>query len=147
MSQVEGSAGRVAPQGDKRLHISLKAGQRIYINGAAIEADRRVGLQLLNGAAFLLDTHVLAARDATTPLRRLYVGIQTLLLSPAMEHDADAVWRRPISALQAAVSGSTLEAGLSEVRCSLEAGHVYDALRALRRLFAAEAELLGGSSQ
>lgn len=139
----EADGVRAVKMAGKRLHVSLKAGQRIYINGAVIEADRRVGLQLVNDAAFLLDTHVLAADEATTPLRRLYRSVQGLLTAPLAPHDPEVIWRNPLRDIRNAASGTALEAGLHDVARYMEAGHVYDALRALRKLFHVEDALLG----
>ena len=43
------------------LRITLKANEKIYINGAVIRADRKVSLELLNDVQFLLENHVLQA--------------------------------------------------------------------------------------
>lgn len=134
------------PVAPKSLHISLKAGQRIYINGALLKADRRVALELFNDASFLLDSHVLDISDATTPLRRLYFAIQGLLTEPSVARDADAVWRRPLGDLIRACEGTPLRCGLEAVSQEMAAGRIYEALRGLRRLFPLEAELLAASS-
>lgn len=49
------------------LRLSLRAGERIYMNGAVLRVDRKVSLELLNDASFLLEAHVLQAEAATTP--------------------------------------------------------------------------------
>ena len=54
------------------IQISLRAGQRIFVNGAVIRADRKVTLELLNDATFLLATaqlEIQAWNDAKTTLR------------------------------------------------------------------------------
>ena len=133
------------PRQTKALHISLKAGQRIYINGAVLQADRRVGLQLVNEASFLLESHVLQVDQATTPLRRLYCAAQVLLMSPGAPHDPETTWRRPLQDIRRAAIGTALEQCLADVAGELEAGHVYEALRGLRRLFPLEADLLSSA--
>lgn len=55
--------------------ITLKGGERIYINGAVLKMDRKVGVELLNEATFLLEQHILQPEGATTPLRQLYFMI------------------------------------------------------------------------
>ena len=50
--------------------ISLRANERIYVNGAVIKVDRKTSLEFLNNVQFLLENHVLQAEDATTPLRQ-----------------------------------------------------------------------------
>ena len=64
------------------MHISLRCGEKIYINGAVLRVDRKVSLELLNDATFLLEAHVMKVEDATTPLRQLYFIIQIMLMNP-----------------------------------------------------------------
>ena len=62
--------------------ISMKPGERIYINGAVIRFDRKTSLEFLNDVQFLLESHVMQASDADTPLKRLYFVIQAQLMAP-----------------------------------------------------------------
>jgi len=64
------------------LRISLKSGERIFINGAVLRVDRKVSLEFLNDVTFLLENHVLQPEDATTPLRQLYFIVQMMLINP-----------------------------------------------------------------
>ena len=64
------------------LRISLKSGERIFINGAVLRVDRKVALEFLNDVTFLLENHVLQLEDATTPLRQLYFIAQMMLINP-----------------------------------------------------------------
>ena len=65
------------------MNITLRAGERIYINGAVLRVDRKATLELMNDATFLLETHVMQAKDATTPLRQVYFVVQVMLMDPA----------------------------------------------------------------
>jgi flagellar biosynthesis activator protein FlaF len=56
-----------------------RAGERLYLNGAVIRLDRKATIELLNDAAFLLETPVIQASEATTPLRQLYFVVQMML--------------------------------------------------------------------
>jgi len=38
----------------KSMHISLRPGEKLYLNGAVLRADRKMSLELLNDATFLL---------------------------------------------------------------------------------------------
>ena len=60
------------------LKISLKANEKIYINGAVVRFDRKVTLEFLNDVQFLLENHVLQPEDASTPLRQLYFIVQVM---------------------------------------------------------------------
>jgi flagellar biosynthesis repressor protein FlbT len=64
------------------MNITLRAGERLFINGAVIRTDRKATIELLNDATFLLETHVIQASDATTPLRQIYFVIQVMLMDP-----------------------------------------------------------------
>ena len=57
------------------MRISLRAGERIYINGAVLRAERKLTFELLNNASFLLENHIIQAEEATTPLRQLYFAL------------------------------------------------------------------------
>ncbi len=65
------------------LHISLRPGERIYVNGAVLKVDRKVSIEFLNDVTFLLEQHVLRPEDTRTPLRQLYFIVQTVLIDPA----------------------------------------------------------------
>ena len=62
------------------MHISLRAGEKFYINGAVLRVDRKVSIELLNDATFLLEAHVMHVEDVTTPLRQLYFIVQIMLM-------------------------------------------------------------------
>ena len=65
------------------LKISLKPNEKIYINGAVIRVDRKVTIELMNDVQFLLESHVIQADQASTPLRQLYFVVQIMLINPA----------------------------------------------------------------
>ena len=64
------------------LRISLKSGEKIFINGAVLRVDRKVSLEFMNDVTFLLENHVLQPEDASTPLRQLYFIAQMMLINP-----------------------------------------------------------------
>ena len=49
----------------KPMCISLRGGERIYVNGAVLRVDRKVTLELINDVAFLLEGQVMQVADAT----------------------------------------------------------------------------------
>src|SRR5471030_2888005 len=65
------------------MNITLRAGEKLCINGAVIRTDRKATLELLNDATFLLETHVMQASEATTPLRQIYFVVQVMLMDPS----------------------------------------------------------------
>lgn len=124
------------------MHISLRAGERIYINGAVLRADRKVTLELLNDAAFLLQAHVMKVEDATTPLRQLYFIVQIILMNPTDTEAAQEMFRKSVRMLIEISEHAVLLAGLRGVKVLVESNRVFEALRAIRTLFPIEAEIL-----
>ena len=43
------------------MNITLRAGERFFINGAVIRIDRKASIELLNDVTFLLENHVMQA--------------------------------------------------------------------------------------
>ncbi len=121
-----------------RLRISLNSGQRIFINGAALRVDRKVSIELLNDASFLLEEHVLEPEAAVTPLRRLYCLLQSMLLEPVGAEAAGELYRSSFSKLTDATICAKMLEGLDRVDSSVKAGRPYLAMPELRGLFALE---------
>lgn len=124
------------------MRISLRAGEKIYLNGAVVSVDRKVSLELLNDATFLLEAHVIQAHQATTPLRQLYFVLQLLMMEPAgadnARCEADAMFEK----LDVAFADPVIGAQLRRVRYALELGRLYEALKTLRGLFPQEDALV-----
>ena len=97
------------------MHISLRCGENIYINGAVLRVDRKVSLELLNDATFLLETHVMKVEDAITPLRQLYFIIQIMLMNPHDSVKARAMCESAIRMTIAASGHAALAMGLRAV--------------------------------
>ena len=66
----------------RSITLSLRAQERIFVNGAVLKVDRKVSIELMNDATFLLEAHVLQEEQATTPIRRLYFVAQAILIDP-----------------------------------------------------------------
>lgn len=126
----------------KAMQISLKAGERVYINGAVVRADRKVTLELLNDVTFLLEGHVLQAEETTTPLRQIYFVLQTVLMDPPNARAAVALFRQLHARTVESFRNDTVVTVLSSIAELVEADRVFDALRALRGLFPIEAAIL-----
>jgi flagellar protein FlbT len=129
------------------MHLSLRAGERIFINGAVLRADRKVTIELLNDATFLLENHVLQVEDATTPLRQLYFVVQAVLIDPASAERALAVFRDLHSATIAAFSNEEIILGLKNVAELVDASRPFDALKVIRSLFPLESAVLEGGAK
>jgi flagellar protein FlbT len=121
------------------MHISLRAGEKIYINGAVLCADRKVSLELLNDATFLLEAHVMKVENATTPLRQLYFIVQIMLMNPTDSKTARDMFEKSIRMIMEISDEAALLAGLRGVKAHVDSGRVFEALKAIRALFGIEA--------
>lgn len=127
------------------LKISLKANEKIYVNGAVIKADRKVSLEFLNDVQFLLQSHVLQAEDASTPMRQLYFIVQIMLMDPAGTEAAHKAFVTTLARLLSAFRDEHVLSGLKYVDRLVQEGQVYEALKAIRGLYPLEDEILGSS--
>jgi flagellar protein FlbT len=118
-----------------KMRFSLKAGERIFINGAVLTVDSRVKLTLLNDARFLLESHVLQVEQATTPLRQLYFVVQAILIDPAGSEKAIEIFRDLQAAMLINYTDEEIREGLRAAAELVEADHPFEALKILRNLF------------
>jgi flagellar biosynthesis repressor protein FlbT len=126
----------------KSMHLSLRAGERIFINGAVLRADRKVSIELMNDATILLESHILQVEDATTPLRQLYFVVQALLIDPASAERALMVFRDLHLGTINSFVDEEIVAGLRNVSYLVESSRPFEALKVIRSLFAAESQVL-----
>lgn len=128
------------------MNISLRRGERIFINGAVLKVDRKVCLELLNDVTFLLESHVMQADKASTPMKRLYFVIQTMLMSPNDCESALELCREMFLSLGMTVKDPRMLDGLGVAIRHIEDKRMFDALKAVRELFPVEAELIGAEA-
>jgi flagellar protein FlbT len=124
------------------LKISLKANEKIYLNGAVIRADRKVTLDLLNDVQFLLESHVLQVAEASTPLRQLYFMVQIMLMDPQGAAQARDMFRKSLPLLLASFDDPQICATLKQVDGLVSEGQVFEALKAIRSLYPLEARAM-----
>jgi flagellar biosynthesis repressor protein FlbT len=124
------------------MNISLRRGERIFINGAVLRVDRKVCLELLNDVTFLLENHVMQAEDASTPLKQLYFAIQAMLISPNDCEAALQLCREMLVALNSTVRDSRILAGLRAAIAHIEEKRMFEALKDVRSLFPIEEEII-----
>ena len=124
------------------LKITLKANEKIYVNGAVIRVDRKVGLEFLNDVQFLLESHVLQPEDATTPLKQLYFIVQVILMNPEGAAAARKMLRKTLPLMLGCFSDEQMLSALKHVDQLVSEGHVFEALKALRGLYPLEARIL-----
>jgi flagellar protein FlbT len=120
------------------MQITLRAGERFFINGAVIRIDRKASIELLNEVTFLLENHVMQAEEATTLVRQVYFAVQIMLMDPTAAGSAAPLAHSLIESATGAYRTPELAAGLRGVGASLLRGRNFEALKALRGLFALE---------
>jgi flagellar protein FlbT len=131
------------------MNITLRAGERIYINGAVLRVDRKATLELMNDATFLLETHVMQAQDATTPLRQIYFVVQVMLMDPASARSTSQLAASLIAKALDAFKSKQIRAGLESVQDLIARARYFEAMKSLRAMYPLEkAEMFpGGEAQ
>ncbi len=127
------------------MNISLRADEKIYINGAVLRVDRKVSIELLNDVTFLLESHVMQANDAITPLRQIYFVIQIMLMDPSATPAALELSRKLIDAALRTFENREIVTGLKAIDELVVCARYFDAMKALRALFPAERSTMTGN--
>jgi flagellar protein FlbT len=125
------------------MHISLRAGEKFYINGAVVRVDRKVSIELLNDATFLLEAHVMHVDEVTTPLRQLYFIVQIMLMNPADTPAASQMFANALAVNRKNFDHGEIAKGLSQVERLVWENRKFEALKTIRALLPLEAEALG----
>lgn len=123
------------------MQLKLRAGEKLYLNGAVIKVDRKATLELLNDATFLLEAHVIQAEEANTPLRQLYFVLQTQLMERAEDPAARQMFRAMTCDTAAAFGAGKIVDGLREAGRLVETDRIFEAMKMIRALFPQEAEM------
>jgi flagellar protein FlbT len=128
------------------MHISLRRGEKIYINGAVIRVDRKVCVELLNDVTFLLEHHVMQANDADTPLKQIYFVVQMMLMCPNDTVAASELFRTMHDSCLKAIKDTHIRRELDTVERFVKEKRNFDALKTLRALFPIEQEILSAGA-
>lgn len=126
----------------RSMIISLKAGERIYLNGAVVRVDRKVSLELLNDVAFLLEAHVMQSDETTTPLKQLYFVLQAVLMDPRNGPSAIALFQSLHTQTLGSFSNELVISGLKAAGGLVGEDRIFEAMRTLRALFPTEAAII-----
>ncbi len=127
----------------KPFRLFLKSGERLYLNGAVLRVDRKVALDLLNDATFLLETHVMKVEETSTPFRQLYFVVQSMLIDPASREAALGLFDRLRSSMRQSLRSEALLGGLHRIEELVAAGREFEALRVIRHLLPVESGIMG----
>jgi flagellar biosynthesis repressor protein FlbT len=120
------------------MHITLRAGERIYINGAVLRVDRKATLELMNDATFLLEAHVMQAEEATTPLRQIYFVVQVMLMDPASVRATSRLAGSLIEKAFQAFESEQICKGLANVQDLVARSRFFEAMKVLRGMYPLE---------
>ena len=126
------------------MNISLRADEKLYINGAVLRVDRKVTIELLNDVTFLLEAHVMQANDANTPLRQIYFVVQIMLMDPSAAPAALELSRKLIDAALRTFENRQILSGLKAIDGMVVCARYFDAMKALRALFPIEQAAMTG---
>lgn len=123
------------------LRIALKAGEKIIVNGAVLQAsDAPATLVVHNAAALLREREIMTEERAVTPATRVYYTIQCAYLFP---NKKDLYLQHFYGFLEEFVSASPSSESLGhKIRAEIEGGRYYQALRSARKLIEREQEIL-----
>lgn len=129
------------------MHITLRAGEKIFVNGAVLRFDRKVSLELMNDATFLLESHVMHVDKATTPLRQLYFIVQTMLMNPADTTTARTLFRESMGRMLAAYDDHTVLDAMAKTGTMVESSRYFEALKVLRGVFERDDALMASQAK
>ncbi|WP_439542358.1 flagellar biosynthesis repressor FlbT [Hyphomicrobium sp.] len=125
--------------------VTLRAGERIFINGAVLRSEGRATFEILNDVPFLAESEIMHAQQTVTPLRQLYYVLQTMVMEPGGIEAARGVYDDTMYWLKQAFSNPIVAAGLETISQKVAAGAPFEALKTLRTLIPIEDAILGGN--
>lgn len=125
--------------------VSLRAGERIFLNGAVLKADGRCSFEILNDVPYIAESEIMQAQQTVTPLRQLYYILQTMVMDPALADTSRVVYEDTMHWLSKAFSNAEVLAGLETIQKQVGAGSPFQGLKTVRRLIPLEDAILGGN--
>lgn len=139
MSTSTGDGGARIP----RLVLELRAGDKMLVNGAALQFQTRASVVLSNRARFLFGKQILPPEEARTPARRLYFAMQAAYVCEDAERPQYLGFARELAQDYAgATSSPAVLRILGAAMELLEADRCWEAMRQVRELFAHDDALL-----
>lgn len=120
------------------MKLTIKAGEKLFINGAVIRSDKKITLEIINDAIFLLENHVMQKEEANTPLKQLYFTGQILLMDPENANEIFPIFVNMLTQLLKTSTNRDILFGLKDCADLAQQGKVFEILKILRSLFAYE---------
>lgn len=124
-------------------HVTLRPGEKIFINGAVLAWDGRGTFQILNDVPYLLEHEIIHAQQTVTPLRQLYYILQTMIMEPGGVDLVRDIYNQTMDALAEAFVNPQVLGGLETIRRQVAEGSPFAALKTLRALVPIEDQILG----
>jgi flagellar biosynthesis repressor protein FlbT len=121
------------------LKLRLKPNERVVINGCVVQNDaRRHTLTISNFANVIRGSDILAEEDATTPARRAYFVIQSMLLDPKLSDTCGEIIASMLAKLYAALVRPEMQDAVMQTMQYVSERDYYKALACLRPVMAYE---------
>jgi flagellar protein FlbT len=115
------------------LHLKLRRGERLLVNGAVLEIGPRYGEILVhNHTNCLRESDLLQEDQATTPTRRVYFQVQMMIVDPDGRSRYRARFAELADQLERALMNPEILERLAQVRAEVAADRHYRALALLR---------------
>lgn len=127
------------------LRISLKARERLVINGAVIRNGGRVADLLIETACqFIRESEIIRESEADTPAKKLCVTLQVIHLADDPTDAKALLMAQSAEVLQIMPSAAPF---LLEIQDWLAGGHTYPALRSGRHLVYHERNMMADQNK
>jgi len=126
------------------LVISLKANEKFLVNGALlVNGDKRSQISVPNDDVYILRvSDALHPSDVTTPVRRVYYGVQLILSGDGNTDEMRRDVRDGLDALAAVFHGTPMSKALEKAQNAFSKGRYYSVLYTLKSLLNVEEQLL-----
>ena len=108
--------------------------------------DRKTSLEFLNDVQFLLESHIIQAEDADTPLKRLYFTIQLQLMSPKDTASTLELFNNQLVGLLYTIDDHIIRNELKNIDRLVRELRLHEAMKTLRALLPAERRLMESNS-
>lgn len=130
------------------LKLRLKPGERVVINGCVLQNEnRRYTLTVSNFAQIIRGSDIMHEEDASTPVRRAYFVIQSMLLDPKAAENYRDVITTMMAKLYTVFSHPEMQDHIMQAMDNVGVGDYYKALASLRLVIQYEQTLLGSPSE
>ena len=125
------------------LHVRLAHGDKMIVNGAAIQFLSDSDLRFTNKVRLVYGRQLMAPADADTAARRIYFAVQNAYVGEP--HESEAAIREArllIAMFRGVTTSASARQVLDQIVALLQAGDFYRAMRAARRIIRHEDAVL-----